>query len=279
MTSNQDNLLGQVVVGVGGSERSFIALRYASELARAGGGKLESLIVEEPVVPLGLALARGGELQSLIERGERERHRVAGEIERNIRRTAAEHDFKVDITRSQGSVTDCIVEASDRASLLVLGKRGCREDSAGLLGSNTELIVRRTHKPVLLTPRGYRPLQGILLALGGKDAGPVVLETGKSLADALSVSIEVFTVSRDPDRLKRIQEGARAALADARHEVRYTGSVGHVAETIAGYARPDHVLVMGAYGHSRLYRMTLGSVTEQVMRAARGPVLLCAKHG
>jgi nucleotide-binding universal stress UspA family protein len=34
---------------------------------------------------------------------------------------------------------------------------------------------------------------------------------------------------------------------------------------------------MGAYGHSRLYRMMLDSVTEQVMRAAKWPFLLSRK--
>jgi len=171
------------------------------------------------------------------------------------------------------------MEASGRASVLVMGKRGCREDKAGLLGSNTELIVRHTHKPVLLTPGDYRPLKGILLAFAGKDTCPTVLRTGKSLAEALGLPVEVFTVERDPERLQAIQNAAREAFAGGAQKVRYTSGPGHVAETIAERTETDELLIMGAYGHSRLYHMTLGSVTEQVMRAARGPVLLCAKHG
>jgi len=49
------------------------------------------------------------------------------------------------------------------------------------------------------------------------------------------------------------------------------------AAAILRRAAPDTLVVMGAYGHSRLYRMVLGSTTEQVIHACGGPLLLSRK--
>jgi len=59
--------------------------------------------------------------------------------------------------------------------------------------------------------------------------------------------------------------------------VTFSVETGDPATAIIKHCADDTLVVMGAYGHSRLYHMVLGSVAEQVMRFASGPALLSAK--
>jgi nucleotide-binding universal stress UspA family protein len=266
---------------VGGSERSFIALLYAVSLARAGRGTLEAVIVEEQRFANSMSLAPGPMLQHLIDVSESFARQWAGDVARRVRRVASERGMPVKITKVQGRVIDSILNAAQRASVVVLGKRGHQPEAGELLGPNTELVVRGTHKPVLLTPDHHVKPKRILLAYAGKGLGPLLLATGAAMAVLFKAPLEVLTVDDQPARLARIQEQARFELANINPNagsISFRTDAGDPATAIAHQTTIDTLLVMGAYGHSRLYRMTLGSVTEQVIRQANGPVLLTGKH-
>jgi nucleotide-binding universal stress UspA family protein len=270
-----------VLVGVGGSERSFIALLYAVSLARAGRGTLEAVIVEEQRFSNSMSMAPGPMLQHLIDVSESLARQWGGDVARRVRRVASERGMPVKVTRVQGRVTDGILNAAQRASVVVLGKRGHQPEAGDLLGPNTELIVRGTHKPVLLTPDHHVKPKRILLTYAGKALGPLLLATGAAMAGLFKAPLEVFTVGDQSAQLARIQEQARLELSKINPNagsVSFRSEAGDPATTIAHQTAIDTLLVMGAYGHSRLYRMTLGSVTEQVIRESNGPVLLTGKH-
>lgn len=79
------------------------------------------------------------------------------------------------------------------------------------------------------------------------------------------------------------QDEGEKALAEAcrmleQAEVPYRKHiiVGHVAETIARFAREQHCdqIIMGTHGRSALTHMLMGSVATDVIRASEVPVLL-----
>jgi nucleotide-binding universal stress UspA family protein len=270
-----------VLVGVGGSERSFTALLYAVSLARAGRGTLEAVIIEEQRFSNSMSVATALTLQQLIDVSESLARQWAGDVARRVRRVASERGMPVKVTRIQGRVTDGILNAAQRASVVVLGKRGHQAETGNLLGPNTELIVRGTHKPVLLTPDHHVKPKRILLAYAGKVLGPLLLATGVAMAGLFKAPLEILTVADQPARLGRLQEQARLELSNINPNagsISFHSDSGDPATAIARQTGIETLLVMGAYGHSRLYRMTLGSVTEQVIRQAKGPVLLTGKH-
>ncbi|MBN2562268.1 MAG: universal stress protein [Phycisphaerae bacterium] len=278
MDTSRAGLLDHILVGVGGSERSFVALRYAIDLAKVGQGDLDVIVVEEAAFNMAMALSHGDGLRRLFEGAEDLARRAADELEYDIRRVVNEEDVGTRITRRQGRVTECIVEAAQPVSIIVLGKRGCRAAHGDLLGSNTELIVRRTHKPVLLTPEVHWRPKVVLVAYAGKDLCPKVLATGATVAQNLRLPMHVITVAHDTGRCSAIQDQAREELAGWTGSLCFVQDKGHPAKAIVGHTTNETLLVMGAYGHSRLYHLTLGSVTEQVMRDAPGLVLLSAKE-
>ncbi len=271
-----EDLFQHLLVGVGGSARSLQALRYALEIARRTSVNVESLIVEDFIVSCGMLVGHGDALRHFMEEAERLATLAGNRTAQQIEQTAREIGYPVSIERAQGRVTDCMVEASNRASLLVLGKLGHRSDHGGLLGTNTELIIRRSHKPVLLTPEHYVWPHRVIVAYGGKSLDDAVLRTGIDCSRALDLPITVITVERDPARCSSLWENARNQFPELQTAA-FEHDAGDASSAIVCRTAEHTLLVMGAYGRSKLYHMVLGSVTTAVMRAARGLVLLTAK--
>jgi nucleotide-binding universal stress UspA family protein len=137
--------------------------------------------------------------------------------------------------------------------------------------------VRRLRKPVLVTPAEFLQPVRIVAAYAAKDLGSLVLSTAASVQRDLDIPLEILTVSQGYHEHRPVLEKAQVFLQQLGCKAKLTGSVGAVARTIVSHTTPDTLLIMGAYGRSRVYHLILGSVTEQVLRTASGPVLLSAK--
>jgi nucleotide-binding universal stress UspA family protein len=117
----------------------------------------------------------------------------------------------------------------------------------------------------------------VLVAYGGKDMGSLALEMGVVVADALRLPLSILTVERDHRRLEEIRHRAQQHQPRLEGWASFEHDTGEPATAILRRAAPDTLVIMGAYGHSRLHRMMLGSTTEQVIHACVGPLLLSRK--
>jgi len=174
-------------------------------------------------------------------------------------------------------IVETVTAKEGAAEMILIGKRG---EAAGLekphLGSNFERIVRASHKPVFVANRPFRPIRRVLIAYdGGVSAMKAVDYVAR---DPLFAELEVVvaTVGGEDGATRRALDDARATL----------GAGGHVAETRVLRGAPGHalgevveeggidLLVMGAYGHSRIRTLVIGSTTTEMIRACRIPVVL-----
>ena len=275
--SRSAQILERLLVAAGGSEFSLSALKMALHLATAAAGEVEALIVDDVYLPPGAMFAHGETLATLMRQAEQVAAHASNEVEARVKRIADEHAVSVAIRRESGRVADVLVQSSPAASMILLGRRGCRSEHGGLLGSNAELVVRRTEKPVLLAPERFRVPSRIVVAYGGKDMGAHALSMAVQLQHALRIPLTVLSVADSDRRRAETWQRARALQPELESGALFDHDEGDVAAGILRRATVETVLVMGAYGHSRLYRMVIGSVTEQVMRSAKGPLLISRK--
>ena len=265
-----------VLVGVGGSDRSHVALEYAMDLAEAGQRPLRVAIVEAMPTEAVLGLASVPGYREWLNSAKALAYRGARGVEMRVRSRADGRDVTLCVEHCEGTVTDCLVEAADTATCLVMGKRGHRGDHGGLLSVNAEAVIRRVHVPVLLTPREYATPTRILAAYAANCAGRV-LAVAVALSRLLQVPLHLLTVENDRSRLARTQEQGLRELEDLGGSATLEHDSGRVADAIIAHTASHSVLVMGAHRHSRVYRMALGSVTEETVRRCTGPVLRAAK--
>jgi nucleotide-binding universal stress UspA family protein len=86
---------------------------------------------------------------------------------------------------------------------------------------------------------------------------------------------EALSAVPNEEEIRRL-EAQKTEIAGAGLEVSAHHATGDVVDEILGRADAIHadVIVMGRHGHSAMYNLLVGSVTEGVLKRARCPVLL-----
>ena len=185
--------------------------------------------------------------------------------------------WEVKTTQRHGSLVETLDEFEKDAAMVVIGKRGEHADfSSGHLGSNLERVVRSARIPVLVAAREFKQPGRFLVAF---DGGPSSLKAVGHMATSpllRGLECHLVAVGKPESNLSRALEEAATALRGAGFEVTAELLQGDVEEAIAGQVekRGIGLLVMGAYGHSRVRQFILGSTTTTLLRTCHVPVLL-----
>lgn len=176
-----------------------------------------------------------------------------------------------------GDLLEALAEFEADADLIVIGKRGEAADFAKMhLGSNLERILRSAERPVLVASRAFQPIRRALLAYDGRpsaERAAAALAEGPLLKD---VHIVVLAAGA-PDAATRAAAEAvveRLAAAGLTAEASFRAEAAKEAIPSAVEAQGADLVVMGAFGHSRLRTMVIGSTTVEVIRDALKPILV-----
>lgn len=176
-----------------------------------------------------------------------------------------------------GDIVDTVMEQEKNADMVLIGKRGEAADFAkGHLGSNLERIVRASRKPVFVASRAFKPIEKVLVAYdGGTSAMKAIDHIARNPLYA-GLRIHIVTVgATTPEATKGLAD-ARAMLAAAGIEAETDLIHGQPETTLGKYVDEAgfDLVVMGAYGHSRIRSLIIGSTTTEMIRTCRVPVVL-----
>ena len=184
---------------------------------------------------------------------------------------------EVGIKLRNGDLVETVEELENDYDVIVIGKRGEGADFAKLhLGSNLERVARVSQKPVLVVSRAYKPIKRVLIAFdGGKSARKAVdhLASNPSYKDLECVLLGVGPLSREDTKL---HQQKKETLEGAGLSVEAMIVDGHVEDVISEKIQKDNIdlLMMGAFGHSRLRNLFIGSTTAEMIRSCKIPVML-----
>lgn len=183
----------------------------------------------------------------------------------------------------RANVARFVDEFAGQTRAVVMGRSGRTgdgvpgaDDVPARLGSHVERIVRASREPVLVVPRSFRPVARVALAV---DASTAVQRLGEHLTSSpvfrdLPVSV-VHAGELTADLATQFEEtcrGLQMAGLDVRAEV-VPGEPAAVLRQVIEREGID-LLVMGAYGHSRLRHLVVGSTTTAILEACEVPILL-----
>ena len=181
-------------------------------------------------------------------------------------------------THLTGFLVDTLQERQEDCYGLVMGKRGENADFAkGHLGSMMERVVRCATRPVFVTARKFMPIQRVLLAYDGSASAQKALWSLMSGDLLKNAELCLVTVAED-----REAEQYASSLREAESQLVAAGIPadcqilgGEPEDAIAAFVEEQGIdlLVIGAYGHSRLRHFFIGSTTSEMMRGCKVPVL------
>jgi nucleotide-binding universal stress UspA family protein len=249
-------------------------LEAARALATRFDARLVGMhVVPPPVLPVGDGLS-GYIPPETIEAQRQANLEVRYRALAAFRRVCGEEGPKLAWREAEGPPSLILAEAARSVDLVVTG----RADSG--VANGTWLVgdlATAAGVPVLMVPSGVSAVAGhtVLVAWNGRR------EAARAAHDALP-----FLQAAREVVLCAIGKRAAADLEDAaamlkRHGVpvwaeRLEGADAHAGEILLAQAvahRAD-LLVMGAYGHSRLREFVFGGATRHVLHHAEKPVLL-----
>lgn len=281
--------MGKIIALVDGSTYSASVCDHAAWVAKGKGWSVEVIHIlgrrDDSADPrnlsgnigLGARTALLNELADLdAQRAKLARKRGQAIIEDAVERIGSEG---VEVTGRLriGDLVETLREAEAEADLVIVGKRGEAADFASMhLGSNLERAVRSSTRPVLVASRAFQPVKKLLVAF---DGGHSVLKAIDHIARSelfAGLDIHLLTVGPETTEAKRAIEGAAALLKGGGYAVTSEIVAGQP-DTLIGERAEAHdfdLLIMGAYGHSRIRNLLIGSTTTEMIRACKVPVLL-----
>lgn len=176
-----------------------------------------------------------------------------------------------------GDLVETLRDLQNETRLLVVGRQGEHSgDAIQHIGSQLESVIRTMHRPILVTVGQFAPPRSLMLAF---DGSATTLKGVEMLAGSplfRGLPIHLVMVGSDSSEARAQLEGARDALTAAGFEVHIAIRDGEVEPSLHAY-QTEHgidLLVMGAYGHSRIRQFFVGSTTSNMIRTTRTPLLL-----
>lgn len=156
--------------------------------------------------------------------------------------------------------------------LLVLGK-GSHGDA---LGVHIEPTLRALHRPILLTDTSLTNPQRFLLAFDGSATSRKALQMVADSPLLKGAACSLLMVGPSTFDTRKELEAAQQQLTTAGFSVEAELLAGEADEVILERLAKDEsdLLVMGAYGHSRIRQLLIGSTTSSLVRRSRCPLLL-----
>lgn len=190
---------------------------------------------------------------------------------------AEAHGVPAETRLRHGSLVETLTELETDVRLFVLGKRGEHADFAkGHLGGQLERVVRAVRRPLLVASREFAEVKRVLIAFDGSPTTRKGVEMIAASPLFRGLELHLVTVGAANDAASAQMRWAVECLAMAGFSAHDEFLSGDPEVAIADYVRDAHIdlLVMGAYGHSRIRQLIVGSTTTTMLRTCHVPVLL-----
>lgn len=146
------------------------------------------------------------------------------------------------------------------------------------VGGNVGRILKNSKTPCLVVGEEFRPLKKVLLAYDGGEQSKRSVRGILRLQKFFKGEIHLVTVDteNEPQRVKDQLADVQKVFEDAGFNVKSERLKGDICRALMRYIRVNSIdlLTMGAYGHSALRYLLMGSDTQEILETIDVPTLL-----
>lgn len=207
---------------------------------------------------------------------------IKKKFEEEMRRQGVRNEWRIaDIKSSR--IADGIVEHAFQSDLVIV-PQGLEKLLSRIEADFTAHIVMESGRPVLIIP-AYGDFtkigQQVLVAWNGtRESARSVFDALPLMKDAKNVTLSWLNAKDDLINGETLP-GTEMAVTLARHNIKATAQSVPTGDLPTGEALLSHandigadLLVMGAYGHSRLREFVFGGATRTILDSMTIPVLM-----
>jgi len=267
-----------ILLHVDGDQCFEARLQVALDMARASGGHITCLQA------VGFEVFAPGDFYGNAMAAAMPRIKeAAAELRAKVETDLANEDVSWEWRFRYGMAETRLLEQSALHDVIVVGPHDIGEEGTRGPSAMAGELAIKSPAPVLVVPNSIKGLDvnaPALVAWNGSAEACVALRRGLPLL-AQSSNVFLATVAEPGEQVRFEFPVSEAAMYLDRHGisaevVELPKGKESIGETLmsAAQMRDCSVLVMGAYGHSRLAEMLMGGVTRRILSNPKLPVLL-----
>lgn len=274
-------MIERILVPTDGSGYSNIALEYAIYIAK----KLNSTLVGLNVVDIRLMQAPvvcdiSGSIgippcQEFMPVDESGLALKAENILKAFADRCKAREVRNETQKAEGIIDESIIEEGRKADMILLAQRGEHLHLGGI-GTTAEAVIRKSGKPVIVTPAAFKEIESMAIAYDGSPPADNALKMAAELSQSTAWPLSILIITDDQSLGAKLIKKTETILDPYSLDSDTVILAGDEDRAIIRFIKEGSVelMVMGAYGHNRLRELLLGSTTNYVIRKTTIPVLL-----
>jgi nucleotide-binding universal stress UspA family protein len=275
-------MLKSILIGLDGSTYSDCAVELGIQWARQFDALLVGLgVIDEPTIREGELVPLGGDYYKQ-QRDDIRMHEARVKVEQFLERFAlrcAQAGVPCKLLEDVGSPWEQVLVEAQRYDLILVGQQTYFHFETQQAPCETlHKVLRNTPRPVVTAPDKLTPGSAVLIAYDGSLQAARALQAFQ--ASGLRQQREIHIISVAQEHVEAARHADRAAEFLRFHEIQAlvhpTASTALPAQVILEQVqeRGAGLLVMGAYGQTRLREFFLGSTTQTVLKDSLIPLFL-----
>ncbi len=181
-----------------------------------------------------------------------------------------DHAITIKTCLRHGNLVETLSDLEADTRLVIMGRQGEISSQVSQVGSQLENVVRVLHTPIMVSVGEFNAPQKIMFAYDGSETGKKVLERLTISPLFKGLSCDLVMVGGEYEQLISAQSLLHnAGIMTTTYQLK-----GDVEAALKEHIQHHQIdlVIMGAYGHSRLRQFLLGSHTSRML--SQSPVSL-----
>lgn len=183
----------------------------------------------------------------------------------------------IEKTQRHSGIVEAICDLENDARLIVIGKSGQQHNGDfKTLGSHIEQIIRQVHTPVLIANRTFKTPKSFMLAYDGRETADKAVQRIIDGGLLHGLTCHLVTVKNSTPNVEEKFKQTKDLLTNKGFEVKASLLEGPIFDALMNYKENSGVdmLVMGAFSHSKLASVFLGSNTLKMIEQTALPLII-----
>lgn len=183
----------------------------------------------------------------------------------------------VETMQRHGDIVEELMALEQLTRLIVIGRKGAgHAHEFKALGSHIETLLRKATQPIFIVPEAFSPPKSFMIAYDGRESADRTLQ--KVLDGGLlhGIDCHLVAVKNNEVMLKEKFDTAKNKLIERGLNVIPALLEGNINEELTRYQQEQNIelIVMGAFGHSRLRQFFVGSNTLKMLENTQVPLII-----
>ncbi len=184
---------------------------------------------------------------------------------------------EVESLQRHGDLVDSINDIEGLTRLIVIGRSGKGHDgNFNALGSHIETLLRKASHPVMVIPDTFKTPVSFMIAYDGRETAEIALQRVIDGGLLHGLHCHLVSVKNNESNQNDKFVLAQQKLEGKGFNVTASFIEGNIHESLMEYKEAHDIglIVMGAFGHSKLRQFFLGSNTLKMLERCKVPMVV-----